>query len=147
MAVSNDQGVVDTSGFGEDSSKFIALLNLKKAVKLKRRQHLGIVWKSRECLIAVRRKKPINNKVLKQLKRGLPEKAQRGASRIAGFFQALSRSSIVFAFQESADYPSIAVIRKSFKKQIGFSVQIKIKTFIKDPKELDSDSESNKKGT
>ncbi len=122
------------------------LLNLKKAVKLKRRQHLGIVWKSRECLIAVRRKKPIKSKVLKQLKRGLPEKAQRGTSRVSGFFRALSRSSVVFAFQENEDYPSIAVIRKSFKKQIGFAVQVEIKTFVKDPKELDSISGNTEKG-
>lgn len=143
MAVSNERGVVDTTDFGEDSAMLSGLLNLKKAVKLKRRQHLGIVWKSRECLIAVRRKKPIKSKVLKQLKHGLPEKSQRGTSRVSGFFRALSRSSVVFAFQENEDYPSIAVIRKSFKKQIGFAVQIEIKTFVKDPKELDSNSGNN----
>ncbi len=123
------------SSASESGSGFSEYLDLARAFKRKRMQHVGLIWKNRECLVVVRKKKPFKSKMLKGLRGMLSEKAQRGSRRSLGMLVAESKSYIQFLFQEGADYPAKRTLVLAISRQLGLKVKVEIATYKDDPRE------------
>jgi hypothetical protein len=134
MATGASQSSAGDSGSnpGDAMSQY---LDLSRAFKRKKMQQVGMVWKNKDCLIVVRKKKPFKPKQLKGLKELLPEKSRRGTLRSNALLVAVSKTNVQLLFQKDAHSPAKTMLVKAIKRQSGVKVQIEIATYKDDPRE------------